>query len=160
MSRAEVESRPRTQNNSRLRADFSRTDPLQVKDRNVGAKYQGHRRKCSPKNKKRFSEIFRAISKKKQKGLRKVSARFLAFFKKILTIQTIALSSAENRAIFEDLRLRGQGQELDLRGQGLQNVSSRPRTSLRTPPRVIFPFQMEQESILLKMFLSCCKIGK
>ena len=39
-------------------------------------------------------------------------------------------------AIFEDLKLRGQG--LDIRGQdqGLQNVSSRPRTSSRTPPLV------------------------
>ena len=38
----------------------------------------------------------------------------------------------EDRAIFEDLRLRGQGQGLDLRGlgQGLQNVSS------RTPPQI------------------------
>ena len=53
---------------------------------------------------------------------------------------------AEDRPIFEDLRLRGQGQGqgLDLRGQGqgqgLQNVSSRtssrPRTSSRTPPLV------------------------
>ena len=42
---------------------------------------------------------------------------------------------AEDRPIFEDLRPRGQGQGLDLRvqGQELQNVSSRPRTSLRTP---------------------------
>ena len=36
------------------------------------------------------------------------------------------------------MRLRGQGQGLDLRGQELQNVSSRtssrPRTSSRTPP--------------------------
>ena len=46
---------------------------------------------------------------------------------------------AEDRAIFEDLRLRGQGQGLDLRGQGqgLQNVSSRPRTSSRAPPLII-----------------------
>ena len=47
---------------------------------------------------------------------------------------------AEDRVIFEDLRLRGQGQELDLWGQGqeldlwgqgLQNVSS------RTPPLML-----------------------
>ena len=49
------------------------------------------------------------------------------------------LSSAEDRAIFEDLRLRSQGQGLDLRSQGqrLQNVSSRPRTFSRNPPLVI-----------------------
>ena len=36
---------------------------------------------------------------------------------------------AEDRAIFEDLRIRGQG-------QGLQNVSLRPKTSSRTPPLI------------------------
>ena len=48
-------------------------------------------------------------------------------------------SRAKDREIFEDLRLRGQGQGLDLRsqGQGLQNVSSRPRTFSRTPPLLI-----------------------
>ena len=44
---------------------------------------------------------------------------------KILTIQKIVLSSSRRQAIFEDLRLQGQG---------FQNVSSRPRTSSRTPP--------------------------
>ena len=40
---------------------------------------------------------------------------------------------AEDRVIFEDLRLRGQGQGLDLPGQGheLQNVS------VRTPPLLL-----------------------
>ena len=80
MSRAEVESRPRTQNNSRLRADFSRTDPLQVKDRNVGAKYQGHRRKCSPKNKKKvfrnFSSDLQKKTKRSSQSFRKVSCVF------------------------------------------------------------------------------------
>ena len=44
-------------------------------------------------------------------------------------------------AIFEDLRIRGQGHGLDLRdqgqSQGLQNVSSRPKTSSRTQPLVL-----------------------
>ena len=44
---------------------------------------------------------------------------------------------AEDRAIFEDLRPQGQDQGLDLRGQGLQNVSLRPRTSSRTPPLLV-----------------------
>ena len=39
----------------------------------------------------------------------------------------------ENRAIFKDLRLRGQG-------QGLQNVSSRSRTFSRTPLLLDAPF--------------------
>ena len=38
---------------------------------------------------------------------------------------------AEDKAIFEDLRLRGQGLDLRGQGQGLQNVSL--RTSSRTP---------------------------
>ena len=62
------------------------------------AKDQGHKRKCSPK-------------KKKKKGLHKNFSGDLQ----------------KNWPIFEDLRSRGQGQGLDLRGQGqgLQNVSSR-----------------------------------
>ena len=63
----------------RPRTDFSRTDPLEAKDSN--ARGQGHRRKY-------FS---------KKKSLRKFSARFLAFSNKILTIQKIVLSSAEDK---------------------------------------------------------------
>ena len=59
--------------------------------------------------------------RKAKKGLRKFSARFLAFSNKILTVQKIVLSSSRGQAIFKDLRLRGQG---------LQNVSS------RTPPLI------------------------
>ena len=68
-----------------------RTDMLEAKD-------QGHKRKCSPK-KKVIKIFFQAISKK---GLHKLSARFLAFSNKILMIQKIVLSFAEDRAIFED----------------------------------------------------------
>ena len=82
------------------------------------AKDQGHRRKCSPKKK-----VFTNFSGDLQKqGLQK----FFQAIYKILAIQKILLCSrAEDRAIFEDLKLRGQGQKLDLRGQGHQNVSSR-----------------------------------
>ena len=44
---------------------------------------------------------------------------------------------AEDRAIFEDLRLRGQG---------LENVSSRPRTSSRSPPLIKMSFLQDVES--------------
>ena len=48
------------------------------------------------------------------------------------------LSLSRGQAIFKVLKLRGQvqSQGLDLRGQGLglQNVSSRPRTSSRSSP--------------------------
>ena len=80
--------------------------------------------------KKVFKNFFQAISEKK-KGFCKFSARFLSFSNKILAIQKIVLSSAKDRAIFEDLRIRGQG---------LPYVSSRAfsrtSTSTRTPPRV------------------------
>ena len=73
---------------------------------------------------------------RKTKGICKFSARFLAFSNKISTVQKWCCPRAEDRAIFEDLRLRGHGQ-----GQGLQNASSRtsskPRTSSRTQPLVI-----------------------
>ena len=45
---------------------------------------------------------------------------------------------AENRTFSRTWRVRGQGQGHELRDQGLQNVSSRPRTSSRTPPLPIF----------------------
>ena len=95
---------------------------------------QGQGQKCSRprtqgaralQRKKRSSKLFSSDLKKK--NLRKFFAKCLAFFNKILTIQNIMLFSAEDRAILEDLRFRGQGQKL-------QNVSSRTRTSSRTPP--------------------------
>ena len=107
-----------------------RTELLEAK-----AKDQGHRRKCSPK-KTRSSKILSGDLKQKvfksffsgekglkiffsgilhvrktKKGLRKFSARFLAFFNKILTVQDIVLFSS-----------RGQG---NFRG----HEASRPRTS-------------------------------
>ena len=112
----------------------------------ANTKDQGHRCKCFPNEKK----FFQAISPPKKglqknfygdlqnsttkKSLRKFSARFLAFSNRILTMQIRVLSSSRSgQAVLEDLRLRGQGQRLDLRGQRLQNVSlrtsSRPRMS-------------------------------
>ena len=52
---------------------------------------------------------------------------FWRFPTKFQRFKKLCCPRAEDRAIFEDLRLRGQG-------QGHQNVSSRPRTSSRTPP--------------------------
>ena len=68
--------------------------------------------------KNRSSTFFfrRSPKQKNKKGLRKFSARFLAFFNNILTVQKCCCPRAEDRAIFEDLRLPGQ--ELNLRGQG------------------------------------------
>ena len=84
------------------------------------AKDQGHKRKCSPKKKKKFfTKIFQAISTKKR------LPKNFSGTPRILTIQKIMLCPrAEDRPIFEDLRPQGQG---------LQNASSRPRTSSRTP---------------------------
>ena len=57
----------------RPRTAFPRTNTLEAKDRN--ARGQGHKRKCSPKKKKKkvFTKIFQAIfkKKKKKKGLHK-----------------------------------------------------------------------------------------
>ena len=65
-----------------------------------------------------------------KKGIYKFSARFLAFSDKISTVQKKCCPRAEDRAIFEDLRLRGQGQ-----GQGLE--ASRPRPRPRTSKCVL-----------------------
>ena len=120
----------------RPRTAFPRTDTLEAKDRN--ARGQGHKRKCSPK-KKGLQKIFSGDLQKK-KGLHRNFSSDLhknTFSKKIFKDSTkfqqfkkYCCPRAEDRPIFEDLRPRGQG-------QGLQNTSSRPRTSSRTPPLVM-----------------------
>ena len=129
-TRIEVKTKE-TKKNPRSRTAFPRTDPLEAKDRN--ARGQGHKGKCSPK-KKGLQKFFQAFFNKK----RLLKSFFQAIYK-ISTIQKKCCPRAEDRAIFEDLRLRSQG--LDLRGQGLENVSSRTssrlRTSSRTPPLTI-----------------------
>ena len=108
-----------------------RTGMLEAK-----AKDQGHKRKCSPKkglHKNFLSDLQKKKKKKRssQKFFRRspqknVFQKNFQALHKILTIQKILLYSSRGQPIFEDLRPRGQG-------QGLQNVSSRPRTSSRTP---------------------------
>ena len=100
-----------------------RTGMLEAK-----AKDQGHKRECSPKKKKK------GLHKNFSGDLHKKTF-FKRFFKrstKFFQFKKYCCPRAEDRPIFEDLRPRGQGQGqgLDLRGQGLQNVSS------RTPPLV------------------------
>ena len=70
------------------------------------------RRSLLEETKKRSLQIFRKVS---------------SVFQRNFSGLKIELSSAEDRANFEDLRLRGQG---------LQNVSSRPRTYSRNPPLI------------------------
>ena len=131
-------SRPRP----RPRTGFPRTKPLEAKDRNARGQGQGPRTQAqvlSKKKKKKekvFTKIFQAIFMKK-------------CFPKNFSSASQNFNNSKNTAvlepIFEDLRPRGQGQGLDLRGQsqGLQNLSlrtsSRPRTSSRTPPLVCRP---------------------
>ena len=98
------------------------------------AKDQGHKRKCSPKKKKglhkNFSgdlQIFQAISTKK--GFPKNFSSAPQNFNNSKN-SAVLKPIFEDRPIFEDLRPRGQG-------QGLQNVSSRPRMSSRTPPLLV-----------------------
>ena len=85
--------------------------------------------------KKVFTKIFQAISTKKRFPKNFSSAPQSFNNLKNTAVQKILLSkNTADRPIFEDLRPRGQGLDLRGQGQGLQNVSSRPRTSSRTPP--------------------------
>ena len=126
----EVESRTRGQGQGHKKISRPRTDPLEAE-----AKDQGHRRKSSPK-KRSSKKFFSGDSTwgNQKKGLCRFSANFLAFSNEISTVQKLCCPRAEDRGIFEDLRLRGQG-------QGLQNLfvrtSSRPRTFSWTPPLVV-----------------------
>ena len=101
-----------------------RTGMLEAKD-------QGHKRKCSPEKIKRSSQKFFKRSPQKN-----VFQKIFQALHKILTIQKIVLSSSRGQANFRGLEASRPRPGLDLRGQGqgLQNVSSRPRTSSRTPP--------------------------
>ena len=70
---------------------------------------------------------------KTKKVFANFSQGFWRFSTKFQLFKKLCCPRAEDRAIFEDLRLQGQG--LDLRGQGLQNVSS--KRSSRTLPLTI-----------------------
>ena len=109
-----------------------RTGMLETKD-------EGLKRKCSPKKKKVFTKIFQAISTKKR-------------FPKIFSSAPQNFNHSKN-STGQFSRPRGQGQGLDLRGQGqeLENVSSRPRTSSRTPP--LLPVQKLFILFNLKFFV-------
>ena len=133
--------------NPRPRPAFPRTDTIEAKDRNARGQGQGPRTQAQVlskkkkglhknflgdlKKKKVFTKIFQAISTKKR-----FPKNFSSASQNFNNSKNSARPRAEDRPIFEDLRPRDQGQGLDLRGQGqgLQNLSSRPRTSSRTPP--------------------------
>ena len=83
------------------RTALPRTDPLEAKDRN--AECQGQRRKCFPKRflkhfsgEKGLQKFFSGDSqlRKTRKGLRKFSARFMAFSSKIPTVRKIVQYSS------------------------------------------------------------------
>ena len=90
------------------------------------------------RKKKVFKNIFWAISRR---GIQENSSQI---FCEVLGVFQQNFKGSKNSAVLEPrtgqfLRTWGQGldQGLDLRDQGLQNVSSRARTSSRTPPLVI-----------------------
>ena len=128
--------RPRTQKNPKLRTNFPRAEPFEAKDRNTrGLGHNAQVFSLPPQKglRAKKSQIFHEISGVLQikKDLRLKNRKFFAKFKAkknsqspFLTNQKIVLSSTEDRAFSRTCRLRGHGQ-----GQGLQNVSSRPRTS-------------------------------
>ena len=78
------------------------------------AKDQGHKCKCFPK-KKGLKNFFPSISKKRSR-----KNVFQPIYKNFNHSKNSAVPRAEDKAIFEDLRIWGQG---------LENVSS------RTPPQ-------------------------
>ena len=106
------------------------------------ARGQGPRTQAQVLSKKKgLHKIFSGDLKQKKRSSQKFSMRSLEknfsqkifqALHKILTMKKKCCPRADNRPIFEDMRPRGQG--LDFRGQGLENVSSRSRTSSRTPP--------------------------
>ena len=84
------------------------------------AKDQEYRRNILQKqNKKKFfKNFFQAISKKAKKKSQQIFRKVSGIFQPSFDLsKSIVLSSAKDMAIFEDLRLRGQGQGLDLWGQ-------------------------------------------
>ena len=133
---------------TRLEAKDKKKSEAKAKDSLSDDRHsRGQGQECSRPRPRTQAQV---LSKKKKRSSQKFFRRspqkkfFQKIFQalhKILTIQKIVLSSSEDRPIFEDLKPRGQGQSqgLDLRGlgQGLQNLSSRPRTSWRTPPLII-----------------------
>ena len=103
----------------RPRTALPRADPLEAKDSNARGQGQGPRTQAQVFSKKKgLQKNLQAFSGKKSlpKLFFKRSTKFQQCKKK-------CCPRAEDRAIFEDLTPRGQGQGLDLRGQGLQNVS-------------------------------------
>ena len=126
-------SRPRTQKKIRGQGQSQgqhfrgqtlsrpRTGMLEAKAKDTSAS-------ALQKNNRSSKNFFQAFSSKKHlKFFFRRPTKFQQFKKK-------CCPRAENRAIFEDLRPRGQGLELRGQGQGLQNVSS------RTPPLVAIIF--------------------
>ena len=105
--------------NSRPRRALPRTDPLKARDRKARGlpKLRTKDTGASVLRKKRSSRKFfrRSPIEENKRRLRKFSARFLTKFQRF---KKYCCSRAEARAIFKDLRLRGQSQGLDLRGQG------------------------------------------
>ena len=132
--------RPRTQKKSEAKAKDSPSENRHSRGQGQECSRPRPRTKdtsASALKKKRSSQKFFRRSQKKmssQKFFKRspqknVFQNIFQALHKILTIQKIVLSS--------DLRPRGQGLDLRGQGQGLQNVSSRPKTSSRTPPLVI-----------------------
>ena len=137
--------RPSTQKNlrPRPRTALPRTDPLEAR-----AMDQEHKRKCSLK--KRSSRKFFKCSPKK-KGVQKF---FQAFFLQKNDLQKFfsdklqnfnnsrkqCCPRADDRVIFENLRLQGQGLDLRDQDQGLQNVASKTPLCLPTPQKWCMTF--------------------
>ena len=127
----------RHKKNPRPRTAFPRTDTLEAKDRNARGLGQGPRTQAQVLSKK----------KRKKKGLHKNFSGYLhkKRFPKNFSSAPQDFNNSKNSAVLGPRT--GQGQGLDLRGQGLQNVSS------RTPPLVIRG-KASQESNIFRNLLA------
>ena len=114
--------RPRTQKNPRPwpRTAFPRTDTLEAK-----AKDQGHKCKCSPKKKKKFSQKFFRRSPQKN-----VFQKIFQALHKILTIQKIVLFSSRGQANFRGLEAKDltfEAKDFKMCPRGRPRGQGRPR---------------------------------
>ena len=87
-----------------------RTDPLEAKAKDTGASVlkkkvfkKRLRRSLNQKQRSSIQLFKRSPNEENKKGLRKFSARFLAFSRKTLTIQKIVLSSSRGQGNFRGL---------------------------------------------------------
>ena len=137
--------RPRTQKKSEAKAKDSLSEDRHSRGQGqtlsrprtgmleANAKDQGHKAQVLSKRRKVFTKIFQAISKKKKK---KVFSKIFQAISIKKRVPKNFSNAPQNFSIPKNSAVRPIFEDSRPRGQGLQNLSSRPRTSSRTPPLV------------------------